>query len=214
MVDDTTRLIETLAAAVRPIKRLRPPGVRAALWLAAVGALVALTIWLFADLPSFMHRAQSVQLDAEMGGMLLAGILAVVAAFHLSLPDRSSVWALLPLPPFALWLTAMGYNCYRHWFTDGWALGASWDCLKFIVAVSVPLGISLLYMLRRAAPLAPARVTVMGGLGVASIAAFALQFFHPFDVTFLDLGTQLAASALVVLATGGYERLTLSRGAR
>lgn len=214
MADETVRLIERLAAEARPVRRLRPPGLRAALWLVTAGALIALVIWRFSNLPLFMQRAQSEHLDWEMAGMLMTGILAVVAAFHLSLPDRSARWALLPLPPLALWLATTGYNCYSHWFTDGWALGSSWDCLKFIVGVSVPLGGSLLYLLHRAAPLMPVRVATMAGLGVASIATFALQFFHPFDVTFLDLGTQLAVSALVVLATGGYERLTLSRGAR
>lgn len=212
--DDTMHLIEVLAAKAQPVKRLRSPMLRAASWLGAVGALIALAIWLFSDLTLSMQRLQDARLDCEMAGMLLTGILAVVAAFHLSLPDRSAAWALLPLPPLALWLASMGYNCYRHWFTDGWALGSSWDCLKFIVGVSVPLCASLLYLLHRAAPLAPMRVAAIGGLGVASIAAFALQFFHPFDVTFLDLGTQVITVGLVVLATSVYERMTAANAGR
>ncbi|MGH6973150.1 MAG: NrsF family protein [Stellaceae bacterium] len=211
---DTLGLIEALAAKVQPVRRLRPPAVRAALWLGAVGVLIALAIVLFSDLTLSMQRFQNAQLDWEMAGMLLTGILAVIAAFHLSLPDRSVAWALLPLPPLALWLSSMGYNCYRHWSIDGWALGSSWDCLKFIVGVSVPLCASLLYLLHRAAPLAPMRVAAMGGLGVASIAAFALQFFHPFDVTFLDLGTQVVTVGLVVLATSIYERMMVANAGR
>ena len=38
----------------------------------------------------------------------------------------------------------------------------------------------------------------MGGLGVAGIAAFLLQFFHPFDVTLLDLAIHAVAVGLVV----------------
>jgi len=212
--DETMRLIEALAAKAQPVKRLRPPALRAALWLVAVGILIALAIGSFTDLTLSLRRFQDVRLDWEMAGMLLTGILAVIAAFHLSLPDRSAAWALLPLPTLALWLAAMGYNCYRHWFTDGWALGSSWDCLKFIVGVSVPLGASLLYLLHRSAPLAPLRVAAMGGLGVASIAAFALQFFHPFEVTFLDLGTQVIAVGLVVVATSVYERMTAAKAGR
>jgi hypothetical protein len=213
-VADAERLIEKLAAEARPVRRLRPPGLRAALWLGAAGATIALASTLFSDLHLVMARMQNERLVWEMAGMLLTGILAVVAAFYLSLPDRSPFWALLPLPPLALWLATTGYSCYSHWFTDGWAPGSSWACLKFIIGVSVPLAASLLYLLRRAAPLAPVRVAAVGGLGVAAIAAFTLQFFHPFDVTFLDLGTQVAAAALVVLATAGYERLALARGRR
>jgi hypothetical protein len=211
VTDPTSQLIERLAAEARPVRRLRPPGWRAMLWLAAAGVVIALAIGLFSDLPLFMQRAQSARLDWEMAGILLAGVLAVVAAFHLSLPDRSGLWALLPLPPLGVWLASMGYNCYQHWFTDGWALGSSWDCLKFIIGASVPLGGTLFFLLRRAAPLAPVRVAALGGLGVGSIAAFTLQFFHPFDVTFMDLATQMAAVAAVAAAAGGYERLRLVR---
>ena len=207
MIDSTSRLIEQLADEARPVRRLQPPGLRAALWLAVVGIVIVLAVGRFADLPLFVQRAQSARLDWEMAGMLLAVVLAVIAAFHLSLPDRSPFWGLLPLPPFGLWLASMGYNCYQHLFTDGWALGSSWDCLKFIVGASVPLGGTLFFLLYRAAPLAPVRVAAVGSLGVASIAAFALQFFHPVDVTFMDLTTQMIAVGLVVLATSGYARL-------
>lgn len=212
--DDTMRLIEALTAKAQPVKRLRPPGLRAVLWLGAVGVVIALAICLFSDLTLSMRRFQDPRLDWEIAGMLLTGILGVVAAFHLSLPDRSAAWALLPLPTLALWLASMGYNCYDHWFTSGWAPGSSWDCLKFIVGVSVPLGASLLYLLHRSAPLAPMRVAVVGGLGVASIAAFTLQFFHPFEVTFLDLATQMIAVSLVVLATSIYEWIIVARARR
>ena len=52
-------------------------------------------------------------------------------------------------------------------------------------------------LLRKARPLAPARVAALGGLGVAALAAFLLQFFHPFDVTFMDLSVHLVAIGLV-----------------
>lgn len=207
MIDPTSRLIEQLAADAQPVRRLRPPALRAAFWLAAVGIVVALAIYGFSDLDLFLHRLESVQLDCEIAAMLLTGVLAVIAAFELSLPDRSPFWAVLPLPPLAVWFASMGYNCYQHWFTDGWALGSSWACLKFVVGASLPLGGTLFFLLYRAAPLAPVRVATFGGLGVASIAAFALQFFHPFDVTFMDLATQMIVVGLVVLAANGYARL-------
>jgi len=209
--DATERLIQSLAQDARPVARLRPPGMRAALWLAAVGVLLALAIGLMADRDVVTARLAGVPLDLEMAGMLLTGILAVTAAFELSLPDRSTAWALLPLPPLALWLGFTGTACWSHWFTDGWAPGSSAACLKFILGVGLPMGGSLIWLLRRAAPLAPVRVAALGGVGAAGIAAFALQFFHPFDVTFLDLVTQVGAALLVVLAATGWERLRLAR---
>jgi hypothetical protein len=198
--DATDRLIQSLVESAEPVHRLRPPVLRATLWLLAVAALGAMTILLFSDLAVFARRASDPKLDWELAGTLLTGILAVVAAFELSLPDRSPLWALLPLPPFALWVAASGYSCYRHWITfgpDGWEIGESAQCFRFILAVGVPLGLSLLVLLRKARPLAPARVAAIGGLGVAALAAFLLQFFHPFDVTFMDLSVHLVAVGLV-----------------
>jgi hypothetical protein len=136
---------------------------RAMLWLLVVVALGAMTILLFSDLALFARRARDSKLDLELVGTFLTGISAVVAAFHLSLPDRSLLWALLPLPWLALWIASSGYSCYRHWVSfgpDGWAIGESADCFRFILAAGVPLGISLLVLLRRSRPLAPARVAV------------------------------------------------------
>ncbi len=199
--DRTDKLIGRLVAEAAPVRRLRPPLVRAALWLLAVAAVGAVLIFALSDLATFERRVEDPKLVLELIGTLATGIAAVIAAFYLSLPDRSGAWALLPLPPLALWIASSGYSCYRHWITvgpNGWELGESGDCFRFILAASVPLGIALFLLLRRARPIAPVRVATIGGLGVAGLAAFLLQFFHPFDVTLMDLASHLAAVGLVV----------------
>ena len=162
MQDATDRLIERLVASTGPVRRLRPPAMRATLWLLVVVALGAMTILLFSDLALFASGPR-LQARSRARRHVLTGISARVAAFHLSLPDRSLLWALLPLPWLALWIASSGYSCYRHWVSfgpDGWAIGESADCFRFILAAGVPLGISLLVLLRRSRPLAPARVAV------------------------------------------------------
>ena len=201
MSEATERLIERLAAEAEPVRRLRPPGLRAALWLLAVAALAAIAIAAFADLHVFAQRARDPKLVADMTATVVTVIAAVLAAFELSLPDRRAAWALLPLPPLAAWIATSGYNCYRHWITfgpDGWELGVSTHCFRFILSVSVPLGVTLWLLLRRANPLAPVRVAAVGGLGVAALAATLLQFFHPFDVTLMDLSVHAVAIAIVI----------------
>jgi len=197
----TERLIERLAAEAEPVHRLRPPSLRAALWLLAVAAVAATGIAAFADLGVFARRAQDPKLVADMIATLVTGIAAVLAAFELSLPDRAPAWALLPLPPLGAWIATSGYNCYRHWIIfgpDGWELGESTHCFRFILSVSVPLGLTLWLLLRQARPLAPVRVAAVAGLGVAAIAATLLQFFHPFDVTLMDLSVHTVAIAIVI----------------
>ncbi len=201
MTDRTDRTIERLVAEMQPVRRLRPPLMRAALWLLAVAVVAGVGILGFAGLDLF--RAQTDTPEEILGtiAILATGLAGVVAAFHLSLPDRSAAWAWLPLPPLAVWIGSTGYSCYRNWIAvgaDGWSLGESAECFGFIVGVSVPLGISLLWLLHRARPLAPAGVAAVAGLGVAGLAAFLLQFIHGFDVTFLDLAVHAVAVGIVI----------------
>ena len=51
---------------------------------------------------------------------------------------------------------------------------------------------------RRALPLYPLSVLLTGALGVAALTAVALQFFHPFDITVMDLAAHLAAVLVAV----------------
>jgi hypothetical protein len=213
-MSDTDGLIERLVASAGPVRRLRPPALRAGLWLAAVASTAAAAIVLFADVQLFVRRAADAKLALELAGTALTGILAVVAAFELSLPDRSARWALLPLPTLGLWLASSGYSCWRHGIgigAQGWEIGESWHCFRFILGVSLPLALSLLVVLRRARPLAPVRVAATGALGVAAIAAAVLQFFHPFDVTFMDLGVHVVAVAVVVAVAAAAERAVQTR---
>lgn len=214
MVDRTGKLIERLVADGRPVRRLPPPTTRACRWLLAVIVVAGCAIALFAKLDVFSSRMTDSAPLIEWVATLLTGIAAIIAAFQLSLPDRSAAWALLPLPPLAAWIASSGYSCWRHLIVygpDGWQVGESASCLIFILSVSVPLAVSLLLLLRRAAPLAPVPVAAVGALGVAALAAAALQFFHPFDVTFLDLGVHLGAVALVILAVSAVEYFSARR---
>jgi len=61
------------------------------------------------------------------------------------------------------------------------------------------LAVVLFWMLRRARPMDPLPVAATGTLGVAATAAFILEFFHPFDVTVIDLALHLAAVGLIVV---------------
>ena len=209
MADETAKLIERLAAGADPVKRLKPPALRAALCLVAIAAIAVVAVVLFADLDAFRRRIADTALMVEVAATVLTAAAAVFAAFQLSLPDRSPAWALLPLPTLFLWVGSTGYACLRNWIVTGptgWALGESANCFIFILSVSVPLSLGLLVFLNRARPLRPLPMAAVGALGVAALAAAVLQFFHPFDVTFMDLGVHLGTVALVVLGVSTVEQ--------
>ncbi len=198
----TDKLIESLAAQLRPVRRLRAPLLRALAWLVVVGGCGAVIIAREVGLGTFMQRFAAPRVALEDIATALTAITAIIAAFELSVPGRSPRWALLPVLPFVVWLGASGLGCLRNGLSLHGAGGISGDsphCFEFIVGASVPLALGLFWMLRRARPIAPLPVAALGTLGVAASAAFMLQFFHPFDVTVIDLALHLAAVALVVL---------------
>ena len=214
MSDGTERIIAGLVRDARPVRRLRPPLLRALLWLAAFAALSAAGIALFADMRVFHDRMVRPELATELFGTLATGLCAVIAAFELSVPGRARAWVLLPMPGLLVWLSGAGAGCYRSWAVmgrEGWALGDSWKCLALIVGFGVPTAAALLWSLRAARPIAPLPVALLGGLGAASLGAFLLQFFHPFDVTFMDLSIHAAAVLGVVLAVAWRGRPVLGK---
>ena len=201
--DEHERLIEELATDLRPVRRLRPPGLRALAWLAAVGVSAA-GLAAVSDLGAARDRLMAVpDMWLALAGSALTAVLAAVAAFQLGLPDRRPAWALLPLPAAALWLTASGLGCLRGWALPGVRPASpsdTMDCLAFIVGLSLPLSALLVLMLRRAATLQPGLAAAMAGLAAAAAAAALLALVHPFDASAVDLAVHVGAVLAVVTA--------------
>jgi hypothetical protein len=217
MSRDTDQLIAELTASSTPVRRMRPPMARALTWLATVTIACGLLIWKLSNLPVFLHRASDPRLALELAATLATGVAGVIAAFHLSLPDRPRAWALLPAPFLAAWMGITGLGCYRYWpqqTAQGWTLGESSTCFVFLLIVGVPMAALLLMALRRARPLQPRLVAAVGAVGVSALSAFALQFFHPFDVTLLDLGAHVAAFLLLIGFFTVSSRQSLASGVR
>jgi hypothetical protein len=199
-VTRTPDLIDALVECATPVRRLRPPLVRGALWLALAAfilALLAIGHGVRADLAERLHQPVFV---VSIAAALATGALAAVAAFMVSLPDRSQWWLALPAPALAVWVGTIGYGCLTDWVVigpDGVRFGETLRCFATLVLTSVPLAIALAVMLRYAALLRPGAVTLAGALAVAAITSSALSLFHDLDATMMILIWNLGTPALI-----------------
>jgi len=207
----TDQLIDLLSSNVKPVAPLAPPLARAGVTLAVMILMSGVAFALLRESNPLQSReaADAGLIGLEMLAMLATGILAVTAAFFLSVPGRSRNWLGAPLVPFGAWLLLSGTGCFRDMLrtsSAGWQLGHSADCLMFIVVFSLLLGAPLVWRLSRAAPIDPLPVAALGGLGTAALAAFLLHFFHPFAVTFIDLAFHVAAITIVIALAALFKR--------
>jgi hypothetical protein len=207
----TSDLIESLVAGAVPVRRLRPPVIRAMLWLffaVAIVMLLALSHGLRADIGECLTRPLFV---TGIAASLLTGVFAAVAAFIASLPDRSRLWLLLPAPTLVLWISTIGYQCLKDWVRmqpDGIRLGEAADCFATLVLTSVPLWLAMLVMLRHVMWLRSATAAAAASLAVAAIASTALSLFHAMDASLMILMWNLGTAAILVgVGSAFWERM-------
>jgi hypothetical protein len=200
-MQDHDTLIQQLTGDLAPVKPLAPPFGRALIWIAVVAA-IAFVAAIVTDRHAIAHRLMAEpDMWLAVVGSTLTAMLAAYAAFQLCLPDRSGYWALLPLPPALLWIAASGAGCLRVLRiadTRPPTVGDERDCLIIIIALSIPLSVLLLVMLRKGHTLLPGLTTMTAGLAAAAASATLLMFFHPFDATASDLIAHGVAVVIVV----------------
>lgn len=207
---NTDDLIGRLAAELHPVKRLAPPLLRAAAWIGLAVLVVAACVVAFGPRHDLLERLSRPHEIAQLGFSIATGVLAAIAAFQLSLPDRSARWALLPLPAAAGWIASLGLGCLADVAREGpqaLVLGTSWGCFRFIVLMGVPLSLALVWMLRHAGPIRPVPVAALGGLAGAALSAAGLSVFHHLDAAAMVLAWHGGTTLLVVLAFLGIGRI-------
>lgn len=196
----TPDLIDTLVDCATPVRRLRPPLVRAGLWLLFATFVLGLIAVAHGVRPDISERLQQPVFVIGMFGALTTGILAAIASFRISLPDGPRLWLLLPAPALALWVSTIGYGCFTDWVSlgpNGIRMGEAVRCFATLLLTSVPLSIAMLVMLRYAALLHPTAVSIMGGLAIAAMTSFALSLVHDLDASVMILVWNLGSAAMI-----------------
>lgn len=207
-------LIDALATNVKPVRRARPPLQRCALWLLLAVFVVAMLGISHGVRPDLVERLQDPIFVLRFAGAITTAMLASMATFLISMPDRSTRWLLLPVPALVLWLSTIGYGCLTDWVRlapNGIHFGQAAECLATLVLVSTPLSLAKYLMVRHVGPLRPKAVTLVGALSIAAATAAALTLFHPLDATALILFWNLGVAILFLLVGGVFAKSIFPR---
>ena len=200
-------MIDSLVADAAPVRRLRPPMVRAACWLLLAALILVLAESHHGVRPDLATKLAQPVFVTGIAAAMLTGVLAAVAAFMASVPGRSRRWLLLPVPALLIWLATIGHGCLTDWGRIGPAglsLGETASCFAPLMMVSLPLSFALLIMLRYVARLSPGLVAMCGSLAVAAMTATALFLLHPLDATVMILMWNVGVAVLFVGVGGRY----------
>lgn len=209
----TSDLIDALAESATPVRRLRPPVVRAAQWLLLAAIVIFLLSVAHGLRPDIGLRLYQPIFVVSMASAAMTGVLAAIAAFELSRPEASRWWFALPAPFLMIWVSTISYGCLMDWVRmdpNGIRIGEAARCFATLLLTSVPLSIAMLVMLRYAALLRPTAVCTTGGLAVAAMTSFSLSLFHSLDATIMILMWNLGAALLIAGIAGVFGRSMLA----
>ncbi len=182
----TDPLLLRLADDATPVRRLAPPARRAFAYIVFAATLLIPLLLLHGARGDIAEAITEPEFALRLIAAGATGAAAAFAACMLAVPGRAAAWALLPLPPFALWAGTIGFGCLTGWISldlNGVTREELLRCASTLLIAGVPLTFAMLGLLRRAAPLRPRLASLTGGLAAAGMTAFALTLLHPIDAS-------------------------------
>jgi hypothetical protein len=190
---DTEKLIQTLADTAKPVRPLRRPWVRSAIWLAIAVPYMALVVYVMSPRADLMAKLADGRYLFEQFATLATGVTAALAAFASTIPGYNRKILLVPALPLAAWLGDLGLGCIEASLSNGLSLQSDWFCLPAIILVGAIPAVAMVMMLRRGAPLTPCTTVTFGALAAAGLGDFGLRLFHPQDASLMVLVWQVGS---------------------
>lgn len=209
MVNDTRQFIRRLITDVPPVRPLRSPWIRTAVWcgvsLPVVGVIVFVMSGSAASAWTHMDRRMLLQ----QGAALVTGLTAAAAAFATTVPGYRRGIVLLPLVPLAVWLGDLGQSCIQDGLASGsshWSFVAHWACLPATMFVGAVPAATIVMMLRRGAPLTPRLTTVLAAIAASGMGNFGVRFVHAADASLVVLAWHFSAVLVLSLLSASAGR--------
>ncbi|MDE2133846.1 MAG: DUF1109 family protein [Alphaproteobacteria bacterium] len=205
-------MILQLASEPAPVRHLRSPMTRTAIWLAISLPWVFAIVFVMGLRPDLRAQMSNAHWLIEQGAALATALMAAMAAFCAGVPGRPRWEHLLPLLPLAVWLGALGQDCLQGWISYGSAgltLHPDWQCLPGIIMVGMGPAVAMAAMILRGAPLAPMTTTALGALAAGGLAEVGLRLFHQVDASLMVLVWQAGTVVGLTLIAGLFGRRVL-----
>jgi len=202
---DTRALIDQLAGRASAVRTLPSPMKRTVVWITVATALIAtmvVSLGLRANLGSALLQPGQAM---EWMGSVLTGIFAAYATFQVSVPGRSASWAWLPVLPAALWLGGIGVGCLHDFTVQGSAAFAiethSSECARAIIAMSLPLILVMVIMVRHAGVVRPAPTAMLAALSAAALCSAGVSLLHAGESSLMVLVWHLGSVVALSMAS-------------
>jgi hypothetical protein len=204
----TDELIARLGREAAAVTPLPSPARRTAVWLACGALYVTVSSVMILAAMSGTGTAVTPLYLLQQAASLLTGITAAGAAFASVVPGASDRVRRLPVIAGALWIGSVVWASVldgQASGTVGFAAETDWPCVVSMTIGAVVLGMPLLVMLRRGAPLTPRATALLAGLAAVSLANImaCLTRPHAFAMTVLLWHGGTAAVMAVLFAWAG-----------
>ncbi len=206
----TENLVERLAAALTPVRRIPSPTTRLAWWLLISVPAAALVAWGSGLRPDLATRLVDRSFLIAESAALLTALVGAYAALCAGLPDQPGWKTWLPILPMALWLGVLGRQCVDVLLRlgpDGLTITADAMCLPAIALGGLVPAIAIVVLLRASGKFRPTHAWICGALAAAALGAAALRLYHMEDAAIMVLVWQFGSVALFGLAACGFSRM-------
>jgi hypothetical protein len=206
----TDDLIQRLASELAPVRPLRRPEKRAAVWLVGSALYFGALALVMSGFSLPLTRVDTGILATQLIG-LVAGVLAAIAAFASVVPGYSKHVLTAFVVTLSIWFGVSAIAALRDGEVQT-ALAAQqeWSCVAIIIVGALPLVAVLAAMLKRGAPLNPGRTALLGALAVGLLANFSACLARPHSDVAVALAWHGAAIVLLTLACIAGSRFVLT----